>query len=97
MFGGKTTHLFKIVLKSKKKSPFSIRRSLNLPPGEWLITARARNTEGWSYAETVPFMFQIPSEVSLESQRGTGAGATARSSLAMGFSLLLVSLLCRLF
>lgn len=83
--------------KEEPGDVWSIRRSLNLPPGEWLITARARNTEGWSYAETVPFMFQIPSEVSLESQRGTGAGTTARSSLAMGFSLLLVSLLCRLF
>lgn len=89
------------ISEQNKEEPgdvWSIRRSLRLPAGEWLVTARARNTEGWSYAETVPLKFQIPSEVSLDQQSQHGSHAvTARSSLAMGFSLLLISLLCRLF
>lgn len=83
--------------KEEPGDMWSVRRSLKLPAGEWLITARSKNTEGWAYAETVPFKFQIPSEVSLDqSQHGSGAQQQMRS-LGLGFCLLLFSLLCRLF
>uniref|UniRef100_A0A182M4Q6 Ig-like domain-containing protein n=1 Tax=Anopheles culicifacies TaxID=139723 RepID=A0A182M4Q6_9DIPT len=38
---------------------WTIRKSVRLPEGEWFVTARARNTEGWSSAESLPHQFQI--------------------------------------
>ncbi|XP_052898037.1 neurotrimin-like isoform X2 [Anopheles moucheti] len=38
---------------------WTIRKSVRLPEGEWFVTARARNTEGWSSAESLPHRFQI--------------------------------------
>ncbi|XP_029721372.1 protein amalgam isoform X1 [Aedes albopictus] len=55
---------------------WNIKRSIRLPEGEWFITARAKNTEGWAYTETVPLQFQIPGEVSLE-KRVPGGSSTA--------------------
>lgn len=39
---------------------WTIRKSIRLPEGTWFVTARARNTEGWSSAESLPHQFQIP-------------------------------------
>uniref|UniRef100_A0A182QAT7 Ig-like domain-containing protein n=1 Tax=Anopheles farauti TaxID=69004 RepID=A0A182QAT7_9DIPT len=39
---------------------WTIRKSVRLPEGVWYVTARARNTEGWSSAESLPHQFQIP-------------------------------------
>ncbi|XP_049291452.1 uncharacterized protein LOC125768170 isoform X1 [Anopheles funestus] len=38
---------------------WTVRKSVRLPEGEWFVTARARNTEGWSSAESLPHQFQI--------------------------------------
>ncbi|XP_055627518.1 igLON family member 5 isoform X2 [Toxorhynchites rutilus septentrionalis] len=82
--------------KEESGDVWNIKRSIRLPEGEWFITARAKNTEGWSYSETVPIHFQIPSEVSLETQSLSGSGSSRLHSLSLGFCLLLFSLVCRL-
>lgn len=65
---------------------WNIKRSIRLPEGEWFITARAKNTEGWAYTETVPLQFQIPGEVSLENRQGGGSSASTRlQSASLGF------------
>uniref|UniRef100_A0A182K8Q7 Ig-like domain-containing protein n=1 Tax=Anopheles christyi TaxID=43041 RepID=A0A182K8Q7_9DIPT len=38
---------------------WTIRKSIRLPEGEWFVAARARNTEGWSSAESLPHRVQI--------------------------------------
>lgn len=77
---------------------WNIKRSIRLPEGEWFITARAKNTEGWAYTETVPLQFQIPGEVSLDNRHGGSNTATTRfQSASLGFCLVLFSLLRRLF
>lgn len=84
-------------MKEESGEVWNIKRSIRLPEGEWFITARAKNTEGWSYTETVPVQFQIPSEVSLETASFGGSGSAQLQSLSLGFCLVLFSLLCRLF
>lgn len=77
---------------------WNIKRSIRLPEGEWFITARAKNTEGWAYTETVPLQFQIPGEVSLENRHEGGSSASTRlQSASLGLCLVLFSLLRRLF
>ncbi|XP_058834834.1 uncharacterized protein LOC131692025 [Topomyia yanbarensis] len=83
--------------KEESGDVWNIKRSIRLPEGEWFITARAKNTEGWSYTETTPMQFVIPSEVSLETQGLSESGSSPVQSLSLGFCLLLVALLCRLF
>uniref|UniRef100_A0A182N2J5 Ig-like domain-containing protein n=1 Tax=Anopheles dirus TaxID=7168 RepID=A0A182N2J5_9DIPT len=39
---------------------WTIRKSVRLPEGTWFVTARARNTEGWSSAESLPHQLQVP-------------------------------------
>lgn len=77
---------------------WNIKRSIRLPEGEWFITARAKNTEGWAYTETVPLQFQIPGEVSLEN-RGDGSNSAPirLHSASLCFCLALFTLLRRLF
>lgn len=76
---------------------WNIKRSIRLPEGEWFITARAKNTEGWSFTETVPVQFQIPSEVSLETRGVSDSGSSQLQALSLGCCLLLFSLVSRLF
>ncbi|XP_055531649.1 igLON family member 5 isoform X2 [Wyeomyia smithii] len=84
--------------KEESGDVWNIKRSLRLPEGEWFVTARARNTEGWAFSETVPVQFQIPSEVSLETQGLAESGSpSVAQSVSLGLCLLLFSLICRLF
>lgn len=77
---------------------WNIKRSIRLPEGEWFITARAKNTEGWAYTETVPLQFQIPGEVSLDNRHEGGSSSSTRlQSASLGFCLVLFSLLRRPF
>ncbi|XP_058067105.1 igLON family member 5 [Anopheles bellator] len=66
---------------------WTVRKSIRLPEGQWYVTARARNTEGWSIAESVPHQFQIPSRstnakdnIQLSSVGGAGASPAHRTS-----------------
>lgn len=68
---------------------WNIKRSIRLPEGEWFITARAKNTEGWAYTETVPLQFSIPG--SLENPRLPGGDSSA-APIRHGSSSLVVSL-----
>lgn len=77
---------------------WNIKRSIRLPEGEWFITARAKNTEGWAYTETVPLQFQIPGEVSLDNRHDGGSSASTRlQTVSLAFCLVLFPLLRRLF
>uniref|UniRef100_A0A2M4A0Y3 Putative opioid-binding protein/cell adhesion molecule n=3 Tax=Anopheles triannulatus TaxID=58253 RepID=A0A2M4A0Y3_9DIPT len=86
---------------------WTIRKSIRLPEGHWLMTARARNTEGWSNAESVPHPIQIPSpstiakdsnSIQLSSIGGAGgsSAAYARLPLPIASVLLLASVLLTL-
>lgn len=70
---------------------WNIKRSIRLPEGEWFITARAKNTEGWAYTETVPLQFQIPGEVSLDNR---GSGGSSTGSIRHASSLASLGALC---
>ncbi|XP_021708440.1 protein amalgam isoform X1 [Aedes aegypti] len=70
---------------------WNIKRSIRLPEGEWFITARAKNTEGWAYTETVPLQFQIPGEVSLENRApGGSSGASIRQVSSASLAVLVL-------
>lgn len=58
-----------------------IRKSIRLPEGTWFVTARARNTEGWSSAENTPHQFQIPNAMDniQVASIGGGTGASHRT------------------
>ncbi|XP_055593759.1 neurotrimin-like isoform X2 [Uranotaenia lowii] len=72
---------------------WTIKRSIALPVGEWFITARAKNTEGWSKTDTTPIQVQIPSEITLESNSQSGSGSDRPSMMAGSVFMLLLATL----
>uniref|UniRef100_A0A182PC69 Ig-like domain-containing protein n=1 Tax=Anopheles epiroticus TaxID=199890 RepID=A0A182PC69_9DIPT len=76
---------------------WTIRKSVRLPEGEWYVTARARNTEGWSSAESLPHQFQIRDamdNIQVASIGGGGASGAHRTlpALSVGGVVLLLLL-----
>jgi hypothetical protein len=39
---------------------YRIEGSIELQPGEWIISAKAKNTEGWAQAESIMHTVKIP-------------------------------------
>lgn len=54
---------------------WTVRKSIRLPEGQWFVTARARNTEGWSSAESLPHQFKIPNAMDNIQVASIGGGA----------------------
>lgn len=53
---------------------WTVRKSVRLPEGNWFVTARARNSEGWSSAESLPHQFQIPNAMDNIQVASVGGG-----------------------
>ncbi|XP_035794697.1 neuronal growth regulator 1-like isoform X2 [Anopheles albimanus] len=86
---------------------WTIRKSIRLPEGHWIMTARARNTEGWSNSESIAHPVQIPSRstiakdsnsIQLSSIGGAGGSSSAHGRLPLPIAsvLLLASILLSL-
>jgi hypothetical protein len=58
----KFTLLF-LTSKGDFNVPFLLLRiigTMELPPGEWIVAARTKNTEGWSHSESSLHTLKIP-------------------------------------
>ncbi|XP_041785459.1 neurotrimin-like isoform X2 [Anopheles merus] len=71
---------------------WTIRKSIRLPEGEWFVTARARNTEGWSSAESLPHQFQIRDAMDNIQVASIGGSSGAHRTLSVGGLALLLLL-----
>ncbi|XP_049547172.1 neurotrimin-like, partial [Anopheles darlingi] len=78
---------------------WTIRKSIRLPEGHWIMTARARNTEGWSNAESIAHPVQIPSRstiakdsnsIQLSTIGGAGGSSAAHGRLPLPIASVLL-------
>ncbi|XP_035898310.1 protein sax-3-like isoform X2 [Anopheles stephensi] len=60
---------------------WTVRKSIRLPEGEWFVTARARNPEGWSSAESLPHPFQIRDAMANIQVASIGGSSAAHRTL----------------
>ncbi|XP_053679092.1 neuronal growth regulator 1-like [Anopheles nili] len=69
---------------------WTIHKSIRLPQGVWYVTARARNTEGWTSAESLPHKFEVPDNIQVASIGGSSDGHRTLPVLPSVLLLLLV-------